>query len=273
MGHLVRSRILLAGVVAVLGAAATVSSLARAGGSAPLPPDLITLAVQADDLVIAVEKKRTLLRLSNEVVNQGAGPLEVFPSIASSNCDGDGDPANDRDASQRLFADTNASGAFEPALDAIASERRVGCMRYHPAHDHWHVLDFAKYQLRREPSGKLAAVTRKVGFCLGDNRRYFIDSTPPLGKVYPFGPPGSVGCDSAATQGISVGWADDYPFYLPGQQLKISNLDRGRYCLISRADPFDHLEEADETNNVRRTRISLRPRGLAVKKLAGRCRI
>ena len=120
-----------------------------------------------------------MLRLSNEIGNQSNGPLEVFPGAVSANCDGDGDPANDRDASQRIFADSNGSGLYEPGIDAIASERMFGCMRYHAAHDHWHVLDIARYELRREATGKLVAQSQKIGFCLTDTRIAFPSAAAP----------------------------------------------------------------------------------------------
>lgn len=268
IGLTVAVALVCAGVFATL---ASLSSQARGGGAAALAPDLVTLAFGDEDMLIAVEEGKTLLRISNEVSNRGAGPLEVFPSVASQNCDGDGDATNDRDASQRTYADTDGSGLFERSIDGVDSERQFGCLRYHPLHDHWHVLDFAEYQLRSEPGGELAALTRKVGFCLGDNRLAFSGPTTPPTGTYPLNSGLEMGCDAAATQGLSVGYADIYPFYLAGQQLRISRLPPGRYCLISRVDPDDLLAETDETNNVRRTPIQLRPRKLSVRRLAGGC--
>jgi hypothetical protein len=248
------------------------SGHAVAGGGDALQPDLVTLALQDEDVIVTFEDGRRLLRLSTEVANNGSGPLEIFPSPESHNCDGDGDPANDRDASQRTFADTDASGNFTAGTDGILSETGVGCMRYHAAHDHWHVLDFARYELRREPKGTLVAKRRKVGFCVGDNRVAFARPDTPGTPAYPFGPPGSVGCDPQATQGLSIGWADLYLFYVPGQELDITDLRPGKYCLISRADPRDLLDETNEDNNLRRTRLQLNPNRLSVQRLPGRCR-
>ena len=242
-------------------------------GVAPLPPDLVTLSVGPDDLHLASEHGRRVLELSNEISNRGAGPLEVFPSAASANCDGDGDPANDRDASQRVFADSNGSGAFERGTDAVASERLFGCMRYHVAHDHWHVLDFARYELRSEATGKLAASTRKVGFCLGDNRRAFAGPLSPETPGLPLRLDDETPCDSMATQGLSVGWADIYLYYVPGQQIEIETVPDGRYCLVSRADPRDLLDELSELNNVRRTRIELAARATRCGSCQRPCRV
>ncbi len=212
------------------------------GGPSALTPDLVTLAIQEENLVIEPgDHGSAVLRLTNEIGNRANGPLEVFPSAASANCDGDGDPENDRDASQRVFADTNGSGAYETGADQIDSERRFGCMLYHPAHDHWHVLDMARYELRREPTGKLVVSSRKVGFCLTDTRQAFPGAVSPAVPTYPLGTAGPIGCDATSTQGISAGWADVYSFALPGQDLDVTGLPRGHYCLTSRADPLDLL--------------------------------
>ncbi len=271
-------RVGLAGAVAVAAAGAitlllAISSARLAADPADLPPDLVTLAINQDDLIVAPDGARILLRMTNEIGNHGNGPLEVYPSSESLDCDGDGDPFNDRDASQRVFADTDASGGFDRAVDRIAYERLFGCMRYHPAHNHWHVLDFASYELRREPSARLFARSRKVGFCLTDARAAFPGAFTPATATYPINPPGSVGCDSIATQGISPGWADAYAFALPGQEIEITGIPRGHYCLTTRADPNGVLDELDEDNNVRRARLFLRPSKLIVRKLEGPCRI
>lgn len=274
----VRRRVGLAAIAGLAVAAVSVlllavSSTRVVADPAELPPDLVTLAIQQDDLLVQVENDRTLLRMTNEIGNHGNGPLEVYPSSGSLNCDGDGNPENDRDAYQRVFGDTDANGGFDRIVDQVAYERLFGCMRYHPAHNHWHVLDFASYELRREPSGRLVSRSRKVGFCLTDARQAFPSAVTPSTSTYPINPPGSVGCDSVATQGISPGWADAYAFALPGQEIQITGLPRGHYCLTTRADPEGVLDELDEDNNVRRVRLMLRPSKLFVRKLPGACEI
>lgn len=271
-------RVGLAATVALLAMAAigvllSVSSARVEADPADLPPDLVTLAIQQEELLIQLEGDRTLLRLTNEIGNRGNGPLEIYPSSGSLYCDGDDDPLNDRDASQRVFTDSNGTGAFERGADAVARDRLFGCMRYHPAHDHWHVLDIATYELRREPSGDLFARTRKVGFCLTDARLAFPSAVTPPTSTYPINPPGAVGCDSVSTQGISPGWADAYILALPGQVIDVTGIPRGHYCLTTRADPTGVLDELDEDNNVRRVRLLLRTAKLSVRKLSGPCRI
>ncbi len=246
---------------------------ASADGAAALAPDLVTLPIHQEDLFVGREDGKLLLRLSNEVANIGSGPLEIFPSESSTDCDGDGDPANDRDAAQRLYEDSNASGAFELGVDGVAAERGFGCMRYHPRHDHWHLLDFTHYRLRREADAKLVRQSQKIGFCLTDARQAFAVAGSPATPVYPLDQGALIPCDAGSTQGISVGWADEYALALPGQQLDISGLETGRYCLSSRVDPSNVLAESQDLNNVRRVRLLLEPDKLRVRKLSRGCRI
>jgi hypothetical protein len=266
-------RIATAVAVATVSAISIFTASAATGGPAALRPDLVTLAIQRPELALERDGERALLRITNEIANLANGPLEIFPSAGSANCDADGEPGNDRDASQRIFADSNGSGAYEVDADPVYSERRVGCMSYHPAHDHWHVLDIARYALRREATGKLAARSRKVGFCLTDTRQVLGGAGSPAAARYPLGSGNSSGCDAASTQGVSPGWADVYAYLVPGQSLDVTEAARGHYCLTSDADPLDLVTELAEDNNLRRVKIALRPGKLRVRKLDGPCRV
>jgi hypothetical protein len=268
---LVRTGLLAALTASAIGFAAQGPPPAAAEAPA-LPADLVTMRIDPEDLVVIEEDGRIVLRMTTEVANRGPGPLEVFPSQTSADCDGNGSLENDRTTFQRTFADTNGSGAFEPEADGVYSEREFGCMKLHPAHGHWHVLDFARYELRREPRGRLVANSRKVGFCLTDYRIAYPGPGAPQSPRYPFDSGLQTGCDQQATQGISVGWVDSYPFALPGQQLDVTDLRRGRYCLSMLADPLDQLSESDARGNERRARIALRPRKQSVRRLQGACR-
>jgi hypothetical protein len=261
----------IVGSAAAAGIALLLAATQVEAGQPDLAPDLVTLAIQQDDLALVVEGQRTVLRFSNEIGNRANGPLEIFPSAQSSDCDANGDFANDRDAYQRIFTDSNGSGAFERDADGVASEQLVGCMHYHPAHNHWHVLNIADYDLLYEPTGETVVHRRKVGYCLTDARLAFPSPVTPQASTYPINPPGVTGCQSATTQGISSGWADAYVLQLPGQDLDVTGLPRGHYCLTSRTDPTNAITELDDANNVRRVHIALRPPKLVVEKLASPC--
>ena len=118
--------------------------------------------------------------------------------------------------------------------------RGVGRLRYtrSPDHEHWHLLHFDRYELRR-PGGDRALVRdRKTGFCLGD--RYGVDDPALAAK-----PPEAVyrsrcGLERpglwGVREGISVGYGDDYDANLEGQYLRLSGLRAGRYLLVHRAN-------------------------------------
>jgi Lysyl oxidase len=231
----------------------------------PLRPDLVTrphteLFVHANQL-----------RLSNTVADKGIGPLEIYPEpTAGNDCDGDGDPTNDRYAFQRVFKDSSNSsspGYFVRGQDTPTTSRRVGCMVFHPTHHHWHLEDFARYNLKRESTGALASQSTKIGFCVTDGEHLFPSLPGSSGADY-YG-----ACQSASTEGISIGWADTYGAYLDGQSINIGGLPAAKYCLVSRVDPSDRLAETIESNNARRTRIYLDPASETVKRLSGTCQL
>ena len=259
-----------AALTSFLAAAAAMAPSAGAGSQTPLRPDLVTLRLTQDDLVLESNGGKLFLRLSNRIGNKGPGPLEIYPSASSNNCDGDDNPANDRDVYQRVFQDSNADNLFERSQDLESHEVLFGCEQYHPAHHHWHVLDFSRYKLVRARSGRTVARSTKIGFCIVDTDHRFagLPGSPP-GQYYPTG---SGECDQESIDGLSVGWADSYAYWLPGQELNVSSLRHGRYCLVSTADPDNLLRETDNSNNTHRAKIGLHPAKRTVERLPGDCR-
>ncbi len=137
-----------------------------------LLPDVTTLRIHSGDLKVRSEDQRTLLRLTNTIANRGRGPLEIYASAKSHNCDGNPN-RNDRDALQRIYHDTNRDHVFERQVDAASEHFRFGCERYDTRAGHWNVFDLARYGLRRLRSGRVVAKTTKVAFCTVDSERRF----------------------------------------------------------------------------------------------------
>ena len=110
----------------------------------------------------------------------------------------------------------------------------------------------------------------KVGFCIVDTDHRYpgLPGSPPE-EYYPAG---SSDCDQNSIDGLSVGWADTYSYYLPGQQLNVTGLRHGRYCLVSTADPHNLLRESDNSNNKHRALIALHPARRTVERLPRHCR-
>ncbi len=157
--------------------------------------------------------------------------------------------------------------------------RDAGGMRYvvHPDHRHWHLIGFARYELRRVGHPRAPALTdRKTGFCLGD--RYEIPGAKRLPAFSPFPAQGDT-CGLGRSKlrglfaGISVGYGDRYAAHLEGQYIDITDAPAGRYMLVHTANPDGNLLESDYSNNSSSVLLSLRwPRGRrdapAVKVLA-----
>ena len=130
--------------------------------------------------------------------------------------------ATRRSASSRT--PTPAVSSSSESTPSLPSDG-VGCMRYHPRHDHWHVLDFTHYQLRREADAKLVRQSQKIGFCLTDARPAFAVAGSPAAP----GIPARAGCADSLRRRLDTGhlrWLGRrVRLALPGQQLDISGLE------------------------------------------------
>jgi hypothetical protein len=250
-------RLVLAVFACWLAVAMFATTASRAAGerdASDLLPNLRTLPLTDIQIRISATGKKRL-RFSTSIGNHGTGVLELMPK--REDCDHDGDFSNDRTAYQEIYADTNGNGAFDRGTDHAEPPFTVGCMVFHPAHDHWHFQDFARYQLfRGSSSGALVAEARKVSFCV-------LDDTHPWQGV-PGSPaaPFYTGCSRHSTMGISAGWADVYLQFLQGQALDVTGLPTGRYCLVATADPDARIREADDADNAVTDRVRIRARSV-----------
>ena len=64
-------------------------------------------------------------------------------------------------------------------------------------------------------------------------------------------------------QGMSVGWTDEYNWFLPGQYVEVTGVPDGDYILDTTVDPTGRLVESDKTNNCGSVRIRLGAMGTA----------
>jgi hypothetical protein len=141
----------------------------------------------------------------------------------------------------------------ESAEAPMAVAKGVGRLRYVESHDHehWHLLDFERYELRRAGGGARHVTDRKTGFCLGDRYRTRDRALP----AQPPAPRYTGRCGLGATgrlrlvEGISVGYGDNYPANLEGQSLPLTGLPAGRYLLIHSVNVQRRLRETDYGNN------------------------
>lgn len=222
---------------------ATLLALLGVGGLRAQPgprlPDLQTLPPhQLQFQVVAFEdgQLHKALLLSNTVGNYGAGQLELAGLYDAG--------LGQTRVTQRIF---NGDGSF--------TERHAGNFIFHPAHNHWHLEDFAYYQLHTASNLTLgAAVPNKFGakttFCIGD-----VDHVAPGLPGSPATPGYTLACDPNR-QGLSIGWADTYAYWQADQWIDLGLQDGGpyladgEYAVVSTADPLNHIAESNENNNV-----------------------
>ncbi|MDX6532465.1 MAG: hypothetical protein QOF68_209 [Gaiellales bacterium] len=171
-----------------------------------------------------------LLRFGNTAWNAGQGPLELS--------------ANPVDATSAI--------AYQRLLDArgrLAARRVVGRFVFHPSHNHFHLENFARYELwtragydawvaSGRTTGAPFRTSKKVSFCLLDTFHISTGRGPP-GRVY-------ANCTQSGLSGISVGWGDWYSARLPGQFIDLGGSipPGGDYVLRSISDPANILWES-----------------------------
>ena len=138
----------------------------------------------------------------------------------------------------------------------------VGWLRYVQSrdHEHWHLLNFERYELRPASGGTRRVLDRKTGFCLGDRYRTrgrALPAQPPVPRYTSRCGLGDTG-RLRLVEGISVGYGDDYPANLEGQFLPLTGLPAGRYVLIHSVNVRRRLRETDYGNNAASLLLRLR---------------
>ena len=249
---------------------------ATSGATDDLLPDLV---VQRPYELYVVKHRKLRIRVSNTVANRGVGPLE----ISGDGTDCASSPGAGRRTMQTVFQDDPvkpSTGYFWRAHDTDFESLVAGCSRYHPAHNHWHFDNFARYTLLRERTGKVVGGSRKVSFCVIDTGRPYPEfEGSPNTAYYPRNDtPGSFGCSETSVNGLSIGWEDTYGASLPGQGIRVRKPKRARYCLVLETDPArpgnadGQLVESNEGNNIRTVKFALRPRAETLRRLGPNCR-
>ncbi|MGH2625350.1 MAG: lysyl oxidase family protein [Anaerolineales bacterium] len=190
-------------------------------------PDLRTLS-PSDLRIRHLASGRRLLRFSNTIINLGSAALEVFGEFNSG--------TRAIEVRQRL----RISGA-------TIVDRPIGRFIWHPSHGHWHIEEFALYQLwtitARGDLDELLSTSEKLSYCL-------IDTDPIDRQITGFVPSRTYRGCGRMIQGLSVGWGDEYPSYLEGQSIDVTGLPDGVYALVSIANPSRVLLESRYTNNM-----------------------
>ncbi|MCB0229983.1 MAG: hypothetical protein KDH90_12800 [Anaerolineae bacterium] len=205
--------------------------------TATVDPSLLLPDLQAlppyDMFVQVWPEGNHVIRFSNSILNAGPGVLKVLG-------ESDRSTATTR-VTQHVY---NVDGTYD--------EHPAGVFEFHVTHDHWHVENFALYEVwSLTADGELdevVAVTDKVSYCLMDETRSDRPDAHPE--------PTYTVCDQII-QGISPGWIDTYEYNTPGQIVDITGLPDGTYALRSTVDPDDQMREMDNGNNAGTTYFDL----------------
>lgn len=232
-------------IMAMAAASLVLLLAAPAGAANDLRPDLRMARFDyfASPYIENTSDGRRLLRFDSIIVNVGAGNFEVHGSRSGTNIP-------EMTITQRVFNDAGGyRNRFTAARMYFAGD----------GHSHWHVRNLQRFTLTRLSDGTRVATGAKHGFCFWDNVQfgssqgafYTESSSPPACGQY--------ATDLRVTMGLSTGWGDIYPTWLPDQYIDITGLSPGKYRLRAAADPSNWFLEEDETNNF--TWLDMRIRG------------
>jgi len=196
---------------------------------------------------------RSFVAFASEVDNQGPGVLKVVGRRDST--------ATDTMSATQVLLDTNSVATGTVARTVPDA----GTMQYSPAggHDHWHYLHFEDYNLLSVPDLNFVAPTRKTGFCLVVLNLAFNCGSTDTGLLQ-IGDPAEAMTGAAPapdTQAMGLiapdgpdfnGNRERFDIYDPtveGQDIEITGVPDGRYCLSYVVNPEGRLVEANAANN------------------------
>lgn len=221
------------------------------GGGTPTPllPDL----VQQPPTQLGVVQSSASWRLgfNSAVANLGAGPLMIN--------------GHRPDTSSSMVADQ----AVKMSDGSTQNYPSIGSMIFYVPHNHWHYLGFDHYELRKASDYSMVAPDQKMGFCLGD--RFTLNSdgtrTEPPTVIGPYTwtdcQPGNTAALSVS-EGMSVGYGDDYTPQLEGQYIDVTGVAPGQYVVVHRVNQDGSVHETNYTNDAASVLINLWPAGYGV---------
>jgi hypothetical protein len=242
-----RPALLLAAVL-VLGALVPigVAQPPPARGGAQLTPDLAMAPL--GDFRVQVVNGRRLLRFTAMMVNVGDGHFELRGSRPNTSS-----PMR----MTQVFYDSTSRGTSVVAqvpTGAVASYAGDG-------HNHWHVNEMMRYDMWGIGGTFRGA---KVGFCFLDSDPW-ATSLPGYNGSYYRGSMCSTNPSALSNRmGISLGWGDEYEYYLAWQWIDIDGVRPGTYYVRATVDPYGFFTELDEANQCAWARVRFGATGSAV---------
>lgn len=216
----------------------------------PVPPGSSCHQSEIDE-----DHAQTCLRFDQVLGNIGTGALDLrFDQPAGV------PPVDDQQVptSQRIYR-----------TDGSSYDVPTGHMIWHAIHQHYHFEGFAQSKLwaTTAQGGRQGAVPvatgNKVSFCIATTtihpaywgqQAFGADVYPAPDCLEPVSTSGGL---DHFKQGMSVGWSDEYNWFLPGQYVEVTGVADGDYILDTTVDPTARLVERDKTNNCGSVRVRL----------------
>jgi hypothetical protein len=195
---------------------------------------------------------RTFVAFDSFVENVGAGPLKLLGQRPSA-------------AVPQLTVTQVLLDSASVTTGVVERTAPAGQMAFSPSasHNHWHYLRFQDYMLLSVPDLQFVAPTRKTGFCLvglnlafacGGGLPGLLQVGDPAEAVAGAGPfPNTQAMGMIAAGGADAdpnrSWSDHYGPSVEGQDVEITGVPDGRYCLSFVVDPAGRLVEGSTANN------------------------
>jgi hypothetical protein len=248
-----------AGLVVAAAALLALPAAAHAGTPVPpheLLPDLVqevpqTVQTQADP----EQPGHFQVGFTSIVGNVGEGPMEIHgtgPGLGV-----------DMTAHQVVY--------MSDASPKVELPDQIGVVHFEtdPTHDHWHFQPFDDYELRSLDGSQVYA-DQKEGFCLINSLQVPFSGTRGAQSEYPLGDFCHNGLQNEIeiTEGISVGWGDEYTPFRGGQDVDVTGVPAGRYYLVHEVNKDHSIKELgdDFANNSATATVDLTwPNGMSAK--------
>ena len=201
------------------------------------------------------DNARTCLRFDQVLGNIGAGALDLRFEQPTGVVPVDG---------QSIPVDQRIYRSDDKSYDIPA-----GNVHFHAIHHHYHFDGFAQSTLwktdrRGNRAGRNPVATgNKVSFCIATtninpvywgHQGFEADAYPAPDCLEPYST--RRGLD-LFKQGMSVGWTDEYNWFLPGQYVEVTGIRDGDYILETTVDPGGRMVEEDRSNNCGSVRVRL----------------
>ena len=208
----------------------------RAGGG--LLPDLAMAPLS--DFRIEWVGGRRMLRFTAMMINIGDGHFEVRGSRANT--------SQPMTMSQVIYETTSRSSPIAQQFPTNAVARYSG-----DGHNHWHVQEMTRYDMW---GGSGTFRGAKIGLCFLDSDAWNTSLPGEVGSYYRGSMCSTNPSALSNRMGVSVGWGDEYEWYLAWQWVDITGVPGGTYTVRAKADPYGFFLEKSESNQCAWARVS-----------------